>query len=559
MPPAFSSPLPGLPGLTLPLNFQPPDEDTEYGARLFPTALQVQDLVDGTSILPLRTLRELTMLRLMDHITDKPGWQRKVFNDELTDKWRDELQGSGQDVSGKMLDFIIAELRDKAEFYKENEDIVIAYEGGIVKSDRAVSEHTRLALVDAVRVLEEESTPPDYHPGSDNKVVDLVHPSLFPLVYGKTHVLQDRAIALEDALNVHPSQGTVIPVPPAEETNLPSAKPDYVDYSRVKPILKPYSGKFQWLPSDVDLWGSDTGCKLASYINNLHPTRHARLYGLVEEIIDCAIPLWNLTLGPLGERSGFLGSRMEDYYPSYRTEKPANGRRFTADEVIQPEARDYHRVPTPYIGLQHSQWYKLQVIVKLANIELTPEKPEYAGGSWHVEGQLNEHICATALYYYDSVNITESRLSFRQESSFVQHSYIPHQIDPWIGAVYGCKDHGPRVQEILSVQCRQGRLVTFSNIFQHRVVPFSLVDGTKPGHRKILALFLVDPNVTVISTANVPVQRADWWEEGQDGTAGLMSMQEAKEFRDELMDERKAFAGDQDEAFHSLSFNLCEH
>ena len=30
----------------------------------------------------------------------------------------------------------------------------------------------------------------------------------------------------------------------------------------------------------------------------------------------------------------------------------------------------------------------LQVIVKLANIELTPEKPRYEGGSWHVEGQL---------------------------------------------------------------------------------------------------------------------------------------------------------------------------
>jgi hypothetical protein len=30
----------------------------------------------------------------------------------------------------------------------------------------------------------------------------------------------------------------------------------------------------------------------------------------------------------------------------------------------------------------------LQVIVKLANIELTPEKPEYQGGVWHVEGQM---------------------------------------------------------------------------------------------------------------------------------------------------------------------------
>lgn len=30
----------------------------------------------------------------------------------------------------------------------------------------------------------------------------------------------------------------------------------------------------------------------------------------------------------------------------------------------------------------------LQVIVKLANIELTPEKPNYEGGTWHVEGQM---------------------------------------------------------------------------------------------------------------------------------------------------------------------------
>ena len=28
----------------------------------------------------------------------------------------------------------------------------------------------------------------------------------------------------------------------------------------------------------------------------------------------------------------------------------------------------------------------LQVIVKLANIELTPENPKYHGGVWHVEG-----------------------------------------------------------------------------------------------------------------------------------------------------------------------------
>lgn len=35
----------------------------------------------------------------------------------------------------------------------------------------------------------------------------------------------------------------------------------------------------------------------------------------------------------------------------------------------------------------------LQVIVKLANIELTPEKPEYGGGTWHVQGRLVRDSC----------------------------------------------------------------------------------------------------------------------------------------------------------------------
>lgn len=59
----------------------------------------------------------------------------------------------------------------------------------------------------------------------------------------------------------------------------------------------------------------------------------------------------------------------------------------------------------------------LQVIVKLSSIELTPEKPGYEGGNWHIEGMLNEHIAATALYYYDVENVTESRISFRTGAS----------------------------------------------------------------------------------------------------------------------------------------------
>lgn len=58
----------------------------------------------------------------------------------------------------------------------------------------------------------------------------------------------------------------------------------------------------------------------------------------------------------------------------------------------------------------------LQVIVKLASIELSPDRPSYPGGDWHLERMLNEHIVGTAIFYYDVENCSESRLRFRQES-----------------------------------------------------------------------------------------------------------------------------------------------
>lgn len=59
----------------------------------------------------------------------------------------------------------------------------------------------------------------------------------------------------------------------------------------------------------------------------------------------------------------------------------------------------------------------VQIIIKMASIQLTPEKPEFPAGGWHTEDLLNERICATALYYLDSQNITESSLSFRMHTS----------------------------------------------------------------------------------------------------------------------------------------------
>ena len=67
------------------------------------------------------------------------------------------------------------------------------------------------------------------------------------------------------------------------------------------------------------------------------------------------------------------------------------------------------------------------------------------------------------------------------------------------------------MQDLGQVLTREDRLLVFPNVLLHRVQPFELSDATKPGHRKLLALFLVDPYIKIPSTANIPPQQKAWW------------------------------------------------
>ncbi|KAF5858575.1 hypothetical protein ETB97_004260 [Aspergillus alliaceus] len=234
--------------------------------------------------------------------------------------------------------------------------------------------------------------------------------------------------------------------------------------------------------------------------------------------------------------------------------------------VQQPEPKTFSPKDIRCLDLRKDYKDKgLQVIVKIASIELTPEKPTYEGGSWHVEGQMNEHICATALYYFSSYNITDSRLAFRQESRY-EEGDIGYEQDhiEWLVDIFGCEQNGPLLQEVGDVLCKEGRLLTFPNILQHRVRPFQLADPTKPGYYKIIALLLVYPNIQIISTENIPPQREDWLHKMDSSRTlelhnNVFNIGEAKEWRAELMEERKAFIDEHNSALAQETFSLCEH
>ena len=115
------------------------------------------------------------------------------------------------------------------------------------------------------------------------------------------------------------------------------------------------------------------------------------------------------------------------------------------------------------------------------------------------------------------------------------------------------------MQGVGDVITKTHRCVAFPNLYQHQVQPFQLENPTKPGHRKILVFFLVDPTQKVLSATDVAPQQGEWVTEamhhaGQNSpisklpieiltmisgeNEGLMTRLEAEKYREKLMLER---------------------
>ncbi|KAL9126987.1 MAG: hypothetical protein Q9175_007821 [Cornicularia normoerica] len=206
-----------------------------------------------------------------------------------------------------------------------------------------------------------------------------------------------------------------------------------------------WSHKYQWLPAEFMTPEESENAYITSYINNLHPKHHRDLYAIIEKVVAKAIALWNQTLhifyhcqapariklgvdqgydvsGEPKRRRGDRKSAFEVRYDAWPDAQP----------VLQPEPGSF-RIPEErswdlwrkdqaemqidgepldedregFLNMRaralvdlRKDFGKLQIIVKLANIHLTPEKPNYQGGSWHVEGQADEamygFLCSTA-------------------------------------------------------------------------------------------------------------------------------------------------------------------
>jgi len=360
------------------------------------------------------------------------------------------------------------------------------------------------------------------------------------------------------------------------------------------------SESFQWLPSDffVDHDGKVT--LTSPYINNVHPTKHKELYSVIPEILQRALPMFERVLSDvirplLPMRIATSGSRgwgdeeTADCiwdggipYPNSSSEEEYED---DPDEWLgkrgfnTPDAREKYDGDLEIMNDQISlKGQTLQVIIKLANIVLTPEKPHYPGGKWHVEGMRNEKIVSSFIYYYDSENISESRLAFRRATS---EPYAHEQDDgKCMRVLYDMDRDYTLVQDIGDVATKTHRCIAFPNLYQHQVQPFHLEDPTRSGHRRILVFFLVDPTQRVPSATEVAPQQREWVTEVMHSAGansvfarlpveiltmiseesdGTMTRLDAEKYREELMAERTVFVGENDEGYFGMEFNMCEH
>tara|TARA_R100001163_G_scaffold41949_1_gene31730 strand:- start:5344 stop:6861 length:1518 start_codon:yes stop_codon:yes gene_type:complete len=495
---------------------------------------------------PLSIVEQL-IISIEYTIMQKPNWRQKIYQEEVNKfirrlfselvaekiKWYQEriirkwLAESIKSIDSKydpenIFKYSLSELRWLA---KQDFD---RYLDGVWGSSELIDQD-RLNRLQVLSKTLAERKPVDWHPHSNNQVRNLIHPSLYPLIRG---ISRDQ-------------NGQVIPKL--------KVKKDRWRKDTVSEI-------YQWLPAEVSV--EKTGMVFTSKINNYgQPDEIDPVLG---QILFQMLPLFELVLNDLENRKdriqnvGVEYKEGDKFSSAIEVYKKEEGDEFDSDDnemwdVIDVIQDDYYpllepiqpKVPDFVVQKENESVLgkNLQVIVKMANIELTPENPAYKGGSWHVEGMENEKIVATGIYYYDVENISTTKLAFRRAFEESDISYEQDDRDG-VQKIFGITDDVLSVNALPSVEIKEGLAMVFPNTYQHLVEPFELEDKSKPGHRKILVFWLIDPSDRVFSTKDV--------------LETPISFDQALEHRLKLMAER---SNHQDENYGDRirEVSLCEH
>ncbi|KAJ2781915.1 hypothetical protein GGI18_003675 [Coemansia linderi] len=525
----------------------------------------------------LNTLSEKRMRQMSCAIRAKPDWVRNSHNAQTVEAWKAEAKA--QALTDLEADYVFAELDYYASLHSSEATIFLGAVDGVWCSDSLVDDKTAKALKNYAVILENVLDKNKYqHPNTGHRVLDLIDPSLYPLMYQRSSVLSEPIASPLAALDLK-SFG-LFPATREEWSRAVnhSADSEVVDMRKRLYVADPghhyasiifRSETFCWLPTEFRI-DDDGLATIESYINNLHPRKHAVLYPVIASVFSKMVPMLEQVVTDLVHpRSPRVVAYSSKWYTS---EGPEPTDTWSDDFDERYEQWKEERVfvppqPEPFVAPDRPKTpyslrgRRLQAMVKMSNIELTPENPERGVDDWHVEIMANERTIATGVYYYDVENIAGGNVEFREKMD----EDVDRDEDDWrgIGLVYGINEEDgdeydgvPLSQAIGGIEIMDQRCVVFPDIYQRKFPSLRLADSTKSGHCKTLVFYFVDPSTRIPSTEIVPPQQQSWWAESALATSPLsklpclvkkgildkvdfpISLDKAKKDRMELLSER---------------------
>ena len=376
-----------------------------------------------------KSVMELRLNAFSAVIRSKHEWHIKRRDPNIVEKW--QADAIAQHITPEQFKYVIDEL----EYYDKlrNGSVEVADVDGVWKAPQLFPQHLCSEFArHLARLTDILDSHKDWHPGSNEVVLDVIHPGLYLFVSGKTRTIKP------DHANC----------PNGLPTTLPQPEIGFNQFT---------STDYQWIPTPVEV-DKEGKVTFLSYVNNLHPIRHKDLYPVLADMFSLTLPLFERVLtflkSPLNPK--FDLGRFEIYETQDEPDKREDEDYDAYDRRLEDwyQNRPINPIPIPTFTEPSTRpsvvlrSCRLQVIVKIQEIHLTPDRPVYEGGVWHVEGMRNERIVATAIYYYDCSNITECKLSFRQAVGEPDYDQDDHR---GVEAVWGLSDGEPLVQTLGSV------------------------------------------------------------------------------------------------------------
>ncbi|KAJ2876470.1 hypothetical protein H4R27_006334 [Coemansia aciculifera] len=465
------------------------------------------------------TLIERQMRQMSSDIRSKSDWMETINDADTRAGWAAEAKAMGS--TDAEFAYVLDELAYYASLHPPGSNVRFSAADGVWFSDTLIDAETTNKLKNYAAILERvPDRQKDWYPNDRSRVLNLIDPSLFPLIYSRSKLCRQTGTSPQAALRIEDAgefprslEGwrKALNVTGNGESDyyIPIGIMQYGSYP---------SKELCWLPSEFRV-DNNRAVTIESYINNLHPIKHAALYPAIARVFSKFLPLLEQVVTDLVHpRPPRVKADPSKYYIS----APPPGEDDDDYEEFEPwRRRALIDIPMPELFVAPTRpvnpyklcGRRLQAVVKMSSIELTSKRPIYGGEDWSVAGLDNERIIATGIFFYDVVNIAPSSLQFRETlgSSFNVDQF---DIDAVVN-VYGIEHdklvEGDRAsQELGSVGIKDGRCLVFPNVHQFKVPELKLTDKTKPGHCKMLTFYFVDPSTRIPSTEIVTPQQQDW-------------------------------------------------